>query len=328
MPGATPSPTARPGSPTRATPRPSRHSRRACTTTASTSSRCRRAPPRPTAGCSASTTSTRTTGCSTPAAWTPWTADKVAKSQAAHGVAVVEVALVRRALARRAPVALRAAHHRHARRSTSRARPPAIRWLRTAADPDRADGARDGQQLRPRRDALGHVPRPARRTSTATSSTAASAIPARQKRYGITDKGFGYRWHEHDERFDAARHPNEPNRFGWVVEIDPFDPAPPPVKRTALGRFKHEGAAVTLAADGRVVVYMGDDERGEYIYKFVSDGPLRSRRPGARPSACSTRGTLYVARFDADGTGRWLRARPRRQRPRRGGRLPRARPRC
>ena len=97
-------------------------------------------------------------------------------------------------------------------------------------------------------------------------------VPARHKRYGINAKGFGYRWHEHDARFDAAAEPNEPHRFGWIVEIDPYDPARRPVKHTALGRFKHEGAAVTVSADGRVVVYMGDDERFEYVYKFVSDG--------------------------------------------------------
>ena len=75
-----------------------------------------------------------------------------------------------------------------------------------------------------------------------------------------------------DERFDIARHPNESNRAGYIVEIDPLDPKSTPKKRTALGRFKHENAEVVLAANGQVVVYMGDDERGEFLYKFVSDG--------------------------------------------------------
>src|SRR4030095_4144271 len=126
----------------------------------------------------------------------------------------------------------------------------------------------------------------------------ADAIPALQKRYGITKTGFGYRWHEHDARFNAALHPHEPNRFGWVVEIDPFDPKSQPVKHTALGRLKHEGAEVTLAADKRVVVYMGDDERFEYIYKFVSRS---SYVPGDRQVAMRLLpdGVLYVARLNA-----------------------------
>ena len=128
-----------------------------------------------------------------------------------------------------------------------------------------------------------------------------------QKRYGI-GRGNGYRWNEHDERFDVARHPNESNRFGWVVEIDPRDPQSAPVKRTALGRCRHENAAVTLAEDRRVVVYMGDDAQSEYIYKFVSEKPYVEGQPGGNLLAGDLldRGTLYAARFDEDGTGRWL----------------------
>jgi hypothetical protein len=126
-----------------------------------------------------------------------------------------------------------------------------------------------------------------------------------QRRYGITKTGFGYRWHEHDERFDAARHPHEPHRFGWVVEIDPFDPQSQPAKHTALGRFKHEGAWVTLGPDNRVVVYMGDDERNEYIYKFVSAGTYT---PGDRAANMRLleHGTLYAAIFKPDGAGEWV----------------------
>ncbi len=125
-----------------------------------------------------------------------------------------------------------------------------------------------------------------------------------ERRYGITANGFGYLWHTTDKRFSVDQEPNEPNRFGWVVEIDPFDPESTPVKRTALGRFKHEGAWVQEARDGRVVVYSGDDEQFEYIYRFVSALPWRkARKQGKHPL---DEGTLYVGKFNADGSGEWL----------------------
>jgi secreted PhoX family phosphatase len=125
-----------------------------------------------------------------------------------------------------------------------------------------------------------------------------------ERRYGITAAGFGYLWHTTDDRFDASKEPNEANRFGWVTEIYPYLPKSTPVKRTALGRFKHEGAWVQEARDGRVVVYSGDDERGEYIYRYVSRLAWRkSFRMGIHPL---DDGTLYVAKFNADGFGDWL----------------------
>jgi hypothetical protein len=133
----------------------------------------------------------------------------------------------------------------------------------------------------------------------------AGTVTADQRRLGISANGGGYRWHEFDERFDAAKHPNEANRFGWVVEIDPLDPQSTPKKRTSLGRFKHEGATVALADSGQVVVYMGDDERFEYIYKFVSkDRYVANSR--ARNFELLDQGTLYVAKFNADATGEWI----------------------
>ncbi|RRH90492.1 PhoX family phosphatase [Variovorax beijingensis] len=137
----------------------------------------------------------------------------------------------------------------------------------------------------------------------------AKDITPAQRRYGTVP---GSQWVEYwrfEERFDMSRHPNEPHRFGWVVEIDPFDPAAKPVKRTALGRKRQESATCTLARDGRVVVYMGDDARFEYIYKFVSHGKVSMAGDGSRACANSRlldEGTLYAARFDADGRGRWL----------------------
>jgi secreted PhoX family phosphatase len=127
-----------------------------------------------------------------------------------------------------------------------------------------------------------------------------------QRRYGFTSSGFAYHWHLFDRRFDLADadYANEHNRFGWIVEIDPFDPTQIPVKRTALGRRKTEGATTHVADDGRVVVYIGDDESFDYVYKFVSAEDWRQmRRNGESPL---DRGTLYVARFHDDNTGEWL----------------------
>ena len=113
-------------------------------------------------------------------------------------------------------------------------------------------------------------------------------------------------WHfaEVDRRFDLAHSPNEPNRFGWVVEVDPYDSESVPKKRTALGRFFHEGAEVVLDASGRVVVYMGDDSSDEHLYRFVSDGKYSPEDPSQNRDLLDT-GVLYVAVFDADGL-RWV----------------------
>ena len=126
-----------------------------------------------------------------------------------------------------------------------------------------------------------------------------------EKRYGIGTKDETYRWSEQDFRFDTGLTPNEANRFGWVVEIDPYNPQSTPVKHTALGRIKHEGATVTIAPNGQVVVYMGDDQKFEYIYKFVSAATYQPNNRAANMRLL-TEGILYVARFDEHGKGSWL----------------------
>jgi uncharacterized protein len=151
-------------------------------------------------------------------------------------------------------------------------------------------------------------------------------------RYGITTTARyptgSRKWERVDERFDLAKHPNEANRFGWIVEIDPYDPSATPRKHTSLGRFKHEGATIAVAKDGRVAAYLGDDERFDYIYKFVSSRRMRrgdSRAARAWNMRLLEDGTLYVARFTGDsppaeidgsgtlpsdgafdGTGQWI----------------------
>jgi secreted PhoX family phosphatase len=121
-------------------------------------------------------------------------------------------------------------------------------------------------------------------------------------RYGIGGEGR-YAYEKFDPRYDISNEPNEPHRHGFVTEINPADPTSTPKKRTALGRFKHENASMVHAKDGRVVVYMGDDERGEYLYKFVSNGVWEEGTDGGD---LLNDGTLYVAKFNEDLSGEWL----------------------
>ncbi len=141
--------------------------------------------------------------------------------------------------------------------------------------------------------------------------------PREHDRYGLPDDNGRYSWEkaasgaEDFTRFNATAtgasaaedYRNEPNTYGWMVEIDPFDPTSTPVKRTHLGRFAHEGVVFAPVVEGQpVVCYSGDDSRFEYIYKFVSSQPYT---PGVRGEILDE-GTLYVARFNEDGTGEWL----------------------
>lgn len=125
-----------------------------------------------------------------------------------------------------------------------------------------------------------------------------------EARYGLDDKTRYPHW-QFDERHDSTRHPNEFNKVGWVVEIDPFDPLSKPVKRTAIGRCRHESAYYAIAKDGRVVIYTGDDSRFEYVYKFVTRDKWNPSDRKANMDLLD-HGTLYVARYKDGGKGEWI----------------------
>ncbi|MFF0201153.1 PhoX family protein [Streptomyces sp. NPDC005017] len=142
----------------------------------------------------------------------------------------------------------------------------------------------------------------------------ANATRATDKRYGLNAAASERKWERYDKRFDVAQEPNEPHRFGYVVEFDPYDPESTPRKHTALGRFKHEGATVRLTDDCRPVVYSGDDERFDYFYKFVGSRRMKhgsSRAAREHNLSLLDEGTLYVAKLtgdspaiEIDGTGK------------------------
>ncbi len=251
-----------------------------------------------------------------PGGQSPRTAEKVAKSQAAHGISVIEVQqqggsgsnsgnnsggwqMVRPS--------------RYARRITATT-PCAVGgpaaghpMMKTSADPT---GRRVLGTLN--NCASGQTPWGtylSGEENWAGYFVASDQPTAHERRWGIRKTSW-YRWQEHDPRFDTVRHPNEPNRFGWVAEVDPMDPSSTPVKRTALGRAAHEGAWVAVTQGGRAVVYSGEDARFEYIYKFVSRDRIAPAGNGKTAAQANTtlldHGTLYVARFDGDGRGRWL----------------------
>ncbi|MGA0570788.1 PhoX family protein [Variovorax sp. VNK109] len=232
-----------------------------------------------------------------------WSAEKVRKAQAAHGVAVIEVELKdnqwqvvqpspwARRITARTPMTVTGPAAGHA-------------MMKTAADTS-------GRTVLGTFNNCGSGITPWGTYLTCEENfinyfKGPDTPNAHEARWGLR-KGdpAGYRWHEHDERFDASRHPNEPNRHGWVVEIDPMNPSSTPMKRTALGRAAHEGATVAVTRDQRAVIYMGEDSRFEYIYKFVSRDAIKPG--GARANAeLLIHGTLYVARFEANGQGQWL----------------------
>ncbi|AOW95236.1 phosphatase [Rhodococcus sp. WMMA185] len=153
------------------------------------------------------------------------------------------------------------------------------------------------------------------------------AAAERLKRYGVKGTATERKWERFDKRFDLAQEPNEVNRFGYVVEVNPWDATSTPVKHTAMGRFKHEAATIYVTDDGTVVSYSGDDERFDYMYKFVSSRKMMSGNSQASMRHNMTlldAGTLYVAKLSGnspdeidgsgtlpptgafDGTGEWI----------------------
>ncbi len=236
----------------------------------------------------------------------PLTAAKVRKSQHAVGVSVIEIERLPSGWRQVLPSGY--ARRIHARTPMHIAGPAAgSALLQTAADPSGqvvlgtlancAMGVTPwGTYLTCEENFHGYFG--ADKSLGGTSDAAA-------RRYGTTPGGQWVDWYRFDERFDVLKHPNESHRFGWVVEIDPMDPTSTPVKRTALGRKCTESATCTLTRDGRVAVYMGDDARFEFIYKFVSRDRVRPGGYAANRDLLD-HGTLYAARFDASGQGAWL----------------------
>ncbi|MCB1754191.1 MAG: PhoX family phosphatase [Gammaproteobacteria bacterium] len=149
----------------------------------------------------------------------------------------------------------------------------------------------------------------------ANYATASEDNKFRSDRIAASDEASSRHWEDYDKRFDLAAESNQYNKYGYVVEIDPYDPSRKPVKRTALGRFKHEGAMGVETGDGRVAIYSGDDARFEYVYKFISKNRcVHGNRAGNW--GLLDEGTLYVARFSEGlataqdepnmGYGEWL----------------------
>lgn len=235
-----------------------------------------------------------------------WDAEKSAKSMAAQGVSIIEV--------KRTGNQWKVVPSKYARRITTLTEMeltgPAAgsHLLKTSADPTgrvvygTANNCANGSTP------WGTYLTCEENFNAYFGTTTEGTPTALQSRYGLSRDNFGPPLYLTEDRFDIVMEPNESNRFGYVVEVDPFDPTSVPKKRTALGRIKHENAELVECEDGRLVVYMGDDERGERIYKFVSKNSWKAVGP-----AVLDEGTLYVAKFengttngDYAGIGTWI----------------------
>ena len=236
----------------------------------------------------------------------PLTAAKVRKSQHAVGVSVIEIERLPSGWRQVLPSGY--ARRIHARTPMHIAGPAAgSALLQTAADPSGREVLGTLANC-----AMGVTPWGTYLTCEenfhgyfGADKSRGGTSDAAARRYGTTPGGQWVDWYRFDERFDVLKHPNESHRFGWVVEIDPMYPTSTPIKRTALGRKCTESATCTLTRDGRVAVYMGDDARFEFIYKFVSRDRVRPGGYAANRDLLD-HGTLYAARFDASGQGAWL----------------------
>ncbi|MGE0652508.1 MAG: PhoX family phosphatase [Alphaproteobacteria bacterium] len=234
-------------------------------------------------------------------------ADDVRKSKAAHGVSIVEIAQKDR----RWSIVKDSPYNRRITADTPMDITGPARGhnlLKTARDPSGSSAQGTWNNCGNGRTPWGTYLACEENFNNYFSSSDENFKPSAQmKRYGIKAKDSGNAWARFDERFDISKHPNEPNRVGYIVEIDPLNPSSVPRKRTALGRFKHENAEVVLAANGQAVVYMGDDERGEFVYRFISSGRYVE---GGSNGDLLAEGKLYAAKFADGGRGEWVELTP------------------
>ena len=237
----------------------------------------------------------------------PENADDVRKGKAAHGVTVVEIAENDGTWG----IVMDSPYNRRITADTPMEITGPARGhdlLKTAADPDGVQSLGTWNNCGNGRTPWGtYLACEENFHSYYSSSDPEIEIGPEFKRYGVGPKDRGYAWAMADERFDIAKHPNESNRNGYIVEIDPLAPDSTPKKRTAMGRFKHENAEVVIAGNGQAVAYMGDDERGEFLYKFVSDGMYAE---GGDNADLLESGRLFVAKFAEEGRGEWIELTP------------------